>query len=499
MKKLHVKTVQGKIVDMPELPKEPPPIPKWKTWDELSELAKDPFVWNHPRLVYVASADQWLGMKAFFDKDHLMECDVFYSVIGGLGGLNFLHMIKQARKIVFYDSNSYAVRILDLQIQLIINCSSVNEYISHIYQREFDMLKYNVSIQLNFLNSSVDGRYKENLNRILTPKALETYNYYYQPYVDASSARLHGGPTIHCSWLLPLFERDPTQLKEPNALISDSLVMPLFDTGPMGGNNFNTFYVGKGWLESDEAFLATQHQLLNLEVEALIGDITHLSPEGDFPGIYLSNIFSTDPKFRGYEKVVSLFNWAIGYDDYTNWEVQYYPNELEGMVDYESLAGAGNTNTHETCCGVINNLLNLNTHSFLEIISPPSGETKWGFRFYKGQNPVLVDQYLNLQCSENIIVLHILLGAGVPLEAWKAVCGKAVCESKRHVLVFEHRKECTDWPEDDVHSENLISHKELDQFLYSLDFRWRKFGIANSKGDSTDVRNILYFLDKEVR
>ena len=94
--------------------------------------------WDNKQTTYLASADQWNGMKPFFEKHHIMQCNNFYSVIGGLGGLNILSQLNQPKNIIFFDVNQNALLIAQLQIELIYISKDINEYISYIYLRNFD-------------------------------------------------------------------------------------------------------------------------------------------------------------------------------------------------------------------------------------------------------------------------------------------------------------------------------------------------------------------------
>ena|GEM_PF-337521 len=478
-----VRAMDGRNLSLPELPgsaslgSRPRPT--------VEGIMADIGNWADPRLVYLASADQWLGFEAFFRKNDLMQCDVFYSVIGGLGGLNLLARLKPLKKIVFYDANIYAALILDLQLQLIRHCASVEEYISLIYQRPFDRSRYTFDNQADYLRLPLDGQYAESLDRVLTADAHSTYRHFYLPYVARGHEPLHDGPTCCCTSLLPFFE-------------SASVTEPLVSGLGADCVNVNTFYVGKGWLSSEETFRVVRSHLLKSQVEVRIGDIAETRPTGDFPGIYTTNIYDTRRR-TGYTKFSHLFGWMIGYDDSADWEVCYYPTgPAEGMVGYAKLIGAGNGNPHATCCEAIDGLLDLNENQFLEVIEPPPSEgMKYGFRFYGGQKPIKVQDYLGGDFTgEQIIAVHILLGGGTPQELWRQVCRKAVAEAGRHVLIFEHRKECGDWPQRGVYHDNLPMHSRLDQFIYSLDYRWKKYGIASVRGDIGDVRNIFYYLDK---
>ncbi|MCD6304786.1 MAG: CapA family protein [Deltaproteobacteria bacterium] len=479
-----------------EAPLDVPPLPKTGDNQRIQHIAfqdivEDANKLSRSDLVYLASADQWLGMEPFFKKNDLMQCDVFYSVIGGLGGLNFLPHLRQLQKIVFYDVNAYAARIVDLQLQLIASSETIDEYISLVYQRPFDRHRFTFENQLQYLSAPIDPGLSQKLTRSLSAEAMATYRYFYHPYIKYLPNPLFKGPTIHCTHLLPFFESNK---------ITDPLVHPFNNCQP----NINTFYVGKGWLKNDQIFSLVRRRLTDCAVEVRIGDIAQIIPEGSFPGIYTTNIYNTDKNsdFCGYLGFIGRFKWMVGYDDFTDFQVHYYVDESkEGMVPYEAVVGANNRDPHANCCAAIDRLIDLNSHPFLEIIEPhPTEGMNYGFRLYRGQQRISVADYLNKDCrGAQIIVLHILLGAGVDHRRWRRICEKAVSESARFVLLFEHRRECTDWPEWDVHSDNLLSHRDIDRYLYSLDYRWRKFGTPNLQGDVRDIRNLFYFLDKKQK
>jgi hypothetical protein len=144
----------------------------------------------------------------------------------------------------------------------------------------------------------------------------------------------------------------------------------------------------------------------------------------------------------------------------------------------------------------LDSFASLNTESFLEVIEPhPTEGMNYGFRFYAGQRRISVEDFLQTPCSESILMIHILLGAGVPYAKWIAILEKARRESKRLVIV-EHRKECKDFAtrEWDVHTENLIDEASLDEAVYSISCRFTKLACANLRGDVRDPRNLIYYL-----
>ncbi|NTV91526.1 MAG: hypothetical protein HGA22_14400, partial [Clostridiales bacterium] len=353
----------------------------------------------------------------------------------------------------------------------------------------FDTKCANFFNQNEFFCQPLAPELNQRLVATLTPYAMETYQWFYWPYIKALPEPLNSGPSQHCTHLLPFFESQQ---------ITDPLVFPFCGNAA----HINTFYVGKGWLENDNTFRLVRQMLARCALEVRIGDIAELDQvEGTCPGIYTSNIYSSDEKYSGFKNFIHKFGWFIGYDDATNWEVQYYSSGREEMVPCSKVLGSEIPDPHKSCCMAIDHVIDLHANHFLEVIEPhPTEGMDYGFRFYKGQQRIAVNDFLKQPCKENIIAVHILLGSGVSPAEWYRVCAKATREARKQVLIFEHRRECTDWQnreaEWDVHAENLLPHAQLDRAVFSLDYRWKKFGCANAKGQVNDVRNLFYFLDK---
>lgn len=312
MNKLLVRTMVGDVVELPKFPKTLSPIPVWNTWDDFDILNSDPRTWDNSRLTYLASADHWVGLAWFFENEYVKSCDVFYSIIGGLGGLNFIRLLHETKKIIFYDVNRYAVRILDLYLQLIIHCNSVNEFISLIYQRPFTL-----AVLDSFFSISINPEYDKILKSFLTTDAYETYNYFYLPCILTEGTQESN--TIHCTHLLPSWDYGNT---------NSGMVFPLKERE----KNINSFYVGKGWLSDDNSFLHTRQKLIDIEIEVLIGDVLDIKLEGKFPGNYMSNIFNTSEKYNQFSKVIDKYAWMIGYDDFVDNMVRYYPKGNENGI-----------------------------------------------------------------------------------------------------------------------------------------------------------------------
>ena len=190
--------------------------------------------------------------------------------------------------------------------------------------------------------------------------------------------------------------------------------------------------------------------------------------------------------------------WTLWYSRPTNHTQLEYLFPKKRLIPMMKRYGASIKNPHQSCCNVLDDHFNLNKQPFLEIIQPHVTEgMNYGFRFYEGQHPVSVQDFLSDDFISHdpweIIGIHILMGGGCPVDIWKQVAIKAIKLGKT-VFICEHRKECTDWPEWDVNPNTILGEKDIDEFLLSLDGGWHKYGAANKRGKIKNIRNIFWIL-----
>lgn len=406
--------------------------------------------WDREEFVYLASADNWKGLEQFLAAHSVIQCKHFYSVIGGLGGLNLIPELNELESLTFFDLNPHMLRIFELQEQLIRAASSVNEYLDSIFLAKLPKL---------------------------TPLGEATYNHFYRPVIAGKR-----GPSVHCAQLLRSYE--PPSLTTPMVC----------SVGEFDKNNINSFFSGKGWLESDEKFLRVK-QALSLPTNVLPAAAEELVFQ-EHAGLYGSNIWNTSGKFDGWRQVRNKVTWLIGYDDHRGDRVIYYAPKV---VSPTKVFGVGNGNSHATCCEALNYFIDLNAREFLEVIEPhPTYGMEFGFRFYQGQRRISVVDFEARNFPEKvpIVVVHILLGAGISPVRWKALLKKATVLAKTLIIV-EHRAECSDFlnrqVDWDVHPECLLPEVLLDEAIYGLRSNFIKSAAANLKGDIADYRNVIYY------
>ena len=447
-----------------------------------------------PHKVYLASADQFAGMEEICESESFPDCRHFYSVIGGLGGLNILAKLKNLESIIFFDINPFSIRVCQLIFELIKNSNNRDHFISLIYARQFDSQKFSIENQSIFYGLPISEELLKEVRIILGSDLYEIYNTVYIPYIQYPLSDLYSGFSVHCT-RLPIFH---------DAQISDVMVYPFNSRKTLEKqklSSVNSFFFGKGWLKNDDRFLKVKSFLLSTKVDIIEKSIFDLDPLPQ-SGLYSSNVF--DGQEKEFERFINKFSWTLWYSQTSNYLKLDFIYPTDRIIPIIKVYGKGNKNAHYTCCLILNDILNLKTKKFLEIIQPhPSEAMKYGFRFYSGQYPISVAKFLDpdLTVKEliftDIIGVHILLGGGCSIEDWKNVVIKALKMNKT-LFIFEHRKACFDWLEEDVDQGKLLPEREIDSFLLSLSTYWKKYGAANKRGDDRDIRNLCWILHKDI-
>ena len=440
--------------------------------------------------IYLASADNYTGVEDIVESDEFLQCKHFYGVIGGLGCLHIIARFKRLNSITFFDCNPFSLEVCEFIIEVIRKAENRDTFISLIYGRPFDSRRYSFHNQDSYYSLPIDPKWTEKLKLAVGPRLFEFYICVYWPYIQNPMKDLYYGASVHCTRLY-VFHEPP---------IDGIMTHPFIDRYNLQSNhitNINSFFFGKGWLADEFRYQRIRQHLMNCTITMLRKSIFELSvlPSS---GLYASNILEgTEKKFY---RLVNKFLFTLWYSRSSSYlRLEYTFPRGERIIPFQKLYGKNVRNPHQSCCELLNDKFDLNTHAFLEVIQPhPIEGMNYGFRFYSGQNPISVKDFIDKNISKNdlldIIGIHILMGGKCPVDIWKQVVRKAISFGKI-LFIFEHRKACNDWPEPDVDPTTILPEKEIDKFLLSLDARWRKYGAANHRGNVKDVRNICWILD----
>lgn len=462
-----------------------------------NDIKKTPQL-NHPvdyfmasDKVYLASADQFKGIEAIVEAKELLQCRHFYSIVGGLGGLNVLARLKKVESLTFFDVNPHTLEVCEFMFEVIRSAENRNTFVSLIYGREFDSNKYSFDNQTEYYQKPIDSNWTSRLEETVGSKLFSTYKRLYWSYIQNPMEDIYDGASVHCTRMV-LFHEAP---------VNSVMTYPFQERNYMRTKNIsciNSFFFGKGWLRDEERYQQVRENLTKCKTSLVVKSIFDLEPPPQ-SGLYSSNVL--DGTELEIPSLKDQFSWILWYSLQSRYLQLEYVKPAERMIPFDRLYGQGVKDTHLSCCHLLDGNFDLNATPFWEVIQPHVTEgMNYGFRFYQGQRPISVEDFIENKYSieefREVIGIHILLGGGCPVDTWKRVVSQAVKTGKT-VFVFEHRKECTDWPEWDVNPETILPEREIDEFLLSLDSGWYKYGAANIRGDISDVRNICWVLGQE--
>jgi Glycosyl transferases group 1 len=412
--------------------------------------------------VYLASADRLdITMKnvVALQNREIKEVGVFASVIGGLSGLNYLTVISP-KEIVLYDVNEYSLDYASLICELIQLSDSAEDFISRIFSRSVDIfLRENQASALTFENQvyylkrEIEHNLLADTISKLSLAGKATYRRWLEPCITNS---LPSGPR-NCRRLLPCWPADqrvPVGGGEESGFDHFGQLVP----------NTNTFFYGLGWLSSELTFKKVKKAIQKARIE------------------YRYHNLNEDP----LEDLINLNqDTVLHISNIDDW----FPEQTaKTLAQLETLAKAKK-----------NIAVTLSSHNGIRIIQPDPHEfayqalkpfvrgrvievthkIPWGFHEFERQN-LEVREYLNHSCQADTLILHILVGEGIPFKIFNATLQKAYKEQIGCVLVIEHNRDSHDWRGDQY--SHFLSPNEL----------------SNSIKDVFHKEPELYFIRGEV-
>ena len=119
---------------------------------------KNPRLFQRPQDLYLASADkissivERVQQLSYFFKEP--SIDKYYSVIGGLSGLNHL-LVIDPKEIVFFDINEDAIPYCNFIIELVKGCESHTDFIESYFLRKVEG-SLNENNQEDYLSKPID-------------------------------------------------------------------------------------------------------------------------------------------------------------------------------------------------------------------------------------------------------------------------------------------------------------------------------------------------------
>jgi len=221
-----------------------------------------------PEDIYLASVDN-LHYVGSYVKRVSPLFDHFWCVIGGLGGLNFFTKLY-ASDITFYDVNPAAIDYAKMLFELIKLSQNRVEFISRVFSRP---LAGNTDLEGQglFLSQPGDFTIFNETRNALPLGRRSCFDFYFSRILKGNYTNgnfLISKPLTNCSIMLPCFPVGPN--------------IPVFQSTSV---RVNTFYYGKGWLESETTFNQIKQVLLSPTIQFQCFDLTNY----DFSAIFEDN------------------------------------------------------------------------------------------------------------------------------------------------------------------------------------------------------------------
>lgn len=424
--------------------------------------------------VYIASADRIdkvITNVHAISENYSQGAYSYATVIGGLSGLNYLCKLNP-EKIFFFDVNEKAVEYCRLILEMISICKSHNEFISRIFCRSVDNFiseqkRLTHENQHIYLSQNVDAQIlKETLNK-LTRNSISLYEKYIIPY--------HSGDILpdvrNCRYLVPCWPEDQ--------------IVPVGAGQSCGRNNsgdlvpnVNTFFYGKGWLESSEMFLKTKSILERATIICMTQDILVDGIEKFFK-----------PKHALALHISNIDDW---FPDIFSQSAQHWTHQAKKNKSDLLLITSHNGVFHmhaDAHCVAYEALRTRISGTIVEVTTKPN----WGFHEFI-RTEVLADQYIKNPIPSENTILHILIGEGLPISIFQQVLCEAMKQSER-IFILEHNKASKDWVDSFIPM--LTAQELIDITKYSIN--GNGFFIKEAlllPGQKDAMRNTLLVIEK---
>ena len=438
--------------------------------DKLFERSQDLYLASADKINFILEKSS--KIQNLFKDPHV---DTYYSVIGGLSGLNHLSVLCP-KKIVFFDINDAAITYCNFIVEFIKSCNSPKDFISSFFARDidsflefYDFKNLNERNQFRFLQDDIDEDILANTLNKLSLKSQHIYNDYILPLVKGDIPQ----DARNCRRLLPCWHPD--------------LTVPVGVGDLYGANEFgaltintNTFFYGHGWLSSQESYEKVCNNLSRATVEVkkinFLEENFHFEKDEIFV-FHISNIDDWFPKET--QSVLQNLHQIVQSN-----KAQF------GIVSTLRNFFSFSKNPHVSAFDAVNEFVDF---PLVEVahIKP------WGFHEYEREN-LLVDEFLSKDMSNknNCIIIHILYGEGVEKTKVRDVIEKAMQNYKK-ILILEHNKRSIDFGEENI---NFITWQELekvtDDLIAKNDIKFKNVQKNWVRGINAPDRNMLFCFEK---
>jgi len=431
---------------------------------------KNPRLFQRPQDLYLASADkissivERVQQLSYFFKEP--SIDKYYSVIGGLSGLNHL-LVIDPKEIVFFDINEDAIPYCNFIIELVKGCESHTDFIESYFLRKVEG-SLNENNQEDYLSKPID---EQRLETTLSKLSEESQNVYKQAVLPLvkGEAPLEAS---NCMRVVPCWNphhRVPVGGGEATGCDESGKRVP----------NTNTFFYGYGWLHNKENYNKVKENLASSAVQ-----------------VKVINLLDCDLSFEDEEQLV------IHISNIDDWFPQETASSLTKIM--ESCRSKNGSFGIATSLNHIY-IMSKDPHSYAydsvkKHVSMPLVEVThkkpWGFHEFERTN-VTIDDFLKQDPTtrKGSCILHILAGEGIEKEKVSQALEKSIKEFPS-VIVMEHNSDSLDWPT----SNDFYSKEELEEQIERTikeskeNSTIKKFEFV--RGEKCQQRNMIFVINR---
>ncbi len=436
--------------------------------------------------IYVASADAFSRtednikvLNKLKNKLNFESVDYFYSVIGGLSGLNYLNYVSP-KDIIFFDINRASVRYAKLIFNLIQISTTRKEFLERFFSRK---MEHNISYknQKKYISKKPSEElFNDTLNRLHPDNRKMFLEVFGQIFNNCENLNLR-----YCKIVLPTLPKKtdvPVNTKEPY------------------GQNINTLHYGYGWLSSDEKFNTIRERIMSIKLEVRNLFEMDFDHESKNIVIFISNINRFFPE-EWDELAIKLMNrkqrtlvittydgiYYFGFGDYYVYRNETLLTKIFKKISpiyFRLLKKNKSTKPHKTA---FEKIKPYTTGKVIEL----THRNDWGFEELNSAK-IPYKNYLDNPIYVDTILLHNLLGEGVEPTYFSEVLSVAIKKTKR-IVILEHNRSSKDWDECPLKKKRLLSVEDIESLFPEC-----KKTKCFSEGFLDDKRNVIYILDTET-
>lgn len=412
-----------------------------KTSPKTPAKSFTPLTFDSLEQVYLGNNDPFFLTEeniSILNRSNSRQGGTYYSVIGGLAGLNYIQHLEPD-KVVLFDINPNAVTFARLFLAILQRSATRIEFLRNFFCRNLPE-DISLSNQKEFLSKPASIKIRKQIANDL-PENLRTF---YEVFFESALVNpLKVKDSDVCDQLLPCW---PIHNYVPIQYVRAPSV--------------NTLFWGHGWLEDEESFRHTKRLLV--DAKAIHSNLVKLHPY-DASAIYVSNVDTFIPditwhRFLGSLRIKESNCYVISSDKIEGINCQlakrkklYLQRAHNAVIGcYRENYAALLVNFYKRLKRKVSALViaRKNPHSeALKRISPlvevpvleVTTRKKWGFLELNDRDEVHVSNLTrtNLHMYKTIL-FHNLVGEGLEISEWLLLLDYVNKHPGKKLIILEH-------------------------------------------------------------